>query len=204
MLGRAACHRRAARTTWSPEMAELDRSKARFEALYARTARRLLMFLMRRTQDAETARELCAESWAAAFEAWPRCRASGPEAEEAWLFGIARRRLAGYYRSGAVEMRAIERLRWTVPNIIAAADEALERAASLALLRAQLAQALSELPERRRRAISLRIVKGLSYPEIAQAMGCSEQAARAHVSRGLRGLERVIDHGEATGLLEGL
>lgn len=169
------------------------RSKAAFEDLYDRLAPRLLVSLCRRTQDVDAARELWAECWAAAFEGWPRCRAHGPHAEEAWVFGIARRRLADYYRSGAIERRALDRLRWSMPEYAAGEDEELARVAELDLFRDAVGVALSELPEQRRRAVSLRIIEELPYAEVAIRLGCSEQAARAHVSRGLRGLQQVID-----------
>jgi RNA polymerase sigma factor (sigma-70 family) len=170
-----------------------DRGKLAFEALYDRTAERLLVSLTRRTHDTEVAGELWAECWAAAFAGWPACRASGPAGEEAWLFGIARKRLADYWRAGAVERRALERLRWSVPAASSAEDEQLARIADLDALRDALADALATLPERRRRAVALRIVDGLSYPDVAARLGCSEDAARAQVSRGLRGLQRVIN-----------
>jgi RNA polymerase sigma factor (sigma-70 family) len=170
-----------------------DRSKRAFEALYDRTAQRLLVSLTRRTQDTDVAGELWAECWAAAFAGWQACRASGPEEEEAWLFGIARKRLADYWRAGAVERRALERLRWSVPAAAPGEDEELARIAELDALRDALADALAILPERRRRAVALRIVDGLSYPDVAARLGCSEDAARAQVSRGLRGLQRKLD-----------
>lgn len=126
------------------------RGKPEFEALYDRTADRLLVSLTRRTQDPEVAGELWAECWAAAFEEWPKCRASEPEQEEAWLFGIARRRLADYWRTGATERRALERLHWTVPAASHAEDEELVRIAELDALRDVLAEALAALPKARR------------------------------------------------------
>jgi DNA-directed RNA polymerase specialized sigma24 family protein len=95
---------------------------------------------------AKVARELWAECWAAAFDGWPRCRADEPEAEEAWVFGIARRRLADCYRSGAIERRALERLRWTAPAFEAAEDDELARVAELALLRDTVGAALAWTP----------------------------------------------------------
>ena len=168
-------------------------NKANFEALYDRTANRLLGSLARQTQDTEIAGELWAECWAAAFEAWPRCRAISPEEEEAWLFGIARNRLSDFWRTGAIRRRALERLRWTVPAGSAQEDDELARVAELDGLRDVVADALARLPERRRRAVGMRVVDGLTYPEIAARLGCSEQAARAQVSRGLRGLQQHID-----------
>jgi RNA polymerase sigma factor (sigma-70 family) len=180
-------------TTYGLVTATESHDQPEFEALYDRTADRLLVSLTRRTQDPDVAGELWAECWAAAFEGWPRCRANGPAEEEAWLFAIARRRLADYWRAGAIERRALERLRWTVPTASVGENRELARVAELDALRDVLADALRELPEKRRQAVGLRIVDGLSYPDIAVRLGCSEDAARAQVSRGLRGLQRHID-----------
>src|SRR5579859_6873522 len=86
--------------------------KASFEALYDRIAERLLIYLARRVRDPDAAAELWAECWAVAFEGWPRCRAAGPAEAEAWMFGVARNQLAAYYRTGAIQRRALEKLRW--------------------------------------------------------------------------------------------
>lgn len=175
-----------------------DRSKQAFEQLYDRCDRRLLVHLVRRVQDVDTATEIWAECWAAAFAAWPRCRAATAAETEAWLFGIARRQLAGYYRKGVVRRRTLERLRWTVPAVSEGDLGELERDADLAELRELLADGLATLPEMRRRAVELRVLGALPYPQVAARMGCSEQAARAHVSRGLRQLQRLIDEHDAT------
>ncbi len=163
-----------------------------FEALYDRVAERLLIYLARRVRDPDTAAELWAECWAAAFESWPRCRASGPGEAEAWVFGVARNQLAAYYRTGAIQRRAHEKLRWLAPPLAADEREWIDRAADLEALSPALDEALAELPQRRRQAVQLRVVEDLPYDAIARQLGCSEQTARAHVSRGLRRLERVL------------
>jgi RNA polymerase sigma factor (sigma-70 family) len=167
--------------------------KLAFEGVYRRDSRRLLLHLARRMQDLDAATELWAECWAVAFEGWGRCRAEGPGAEDAWVFGIARNLLASYYRSGAVARRALSRLQWTVPEIAPDEYAELEREAQLGEQRELLADALGRLPQRRRTAVQLRIVSGLGYGEVAARLGCSEQAARAHVSRGLRQLAELLD-----------
>ncbi len=172
---------------------ERDRSKEAFERLYERVAERLLAFIVRRLGDPEAAAELWGECWAVAFERWQGCRAKARGEEEAWLFGIARKQLAGYYRSGAIERRALARLGWSLPELDQAELDQLERIAELDGLKTLLADALAGLPPKRRRALRLRIVDGLPYSEVAGRMGCTEQAARAHVSRGLRGLATVLD-----------
>ncbi len=40
--------------------------------------------------------------------------------------------------------------------------------------------------------MQLRLVEDLPYGAIAERLGCSEQTARAHVSRGLRRFEHVL------------
>lgn len=178
--------------------------KARFTALYERSASRLLAWITRRLQDPEAATELWAECWAIAFERWPSCRAANDDAgAERWLFGIAQKRIAIYYRSAAIERRALERLRWSVPTLQESEADALAQSAGLETLRSLLADALSALPEKRRRAIQLRVVSGLPYREVAARLGCSEQAARAHVSRGLGRLARVVPQIEARELAGG-
>jgi RNA polymerase sigma factor (sigma-70 family) len=167
-------------------------SKTLFEALYDRAAERLLVYLARRVRDSDAAAELWSECWAVAFESWPRCRASGPEEAEAWLFGVVRNQLAAYYRTGAIKRRALEKLGWAVPVLAADEREWIDRVVELKTLSPALDVALAELPQKRRQAVQLRVVEDLPYDAIAERLGCSEQTARAHVSRGLRRLERVL------------
>ena len=90
---------------------------------------------------------------------------------------------------------ALGRLRWEVPALTGADElEELERSAELDALKPILAEALGRLPHKRRRAVELRIVAGQPYAQIAAELDCSEQAARANVSRGLRRLAELLDH----------
>jgi DNA-directed RNA polymerase specialized sigma24 family protein len=110
---------------------------------------------------------------------------------------------AAYYRTGAIRRRALERLRWEAPVLVDADEqEELERMAELEALRPVLAQALGSLPQKRRRAVELRIVAGLPYEQVAARLGCSEQAARASVSRGLRSLAKRIDQAQPNALTQ--
>jgi RNA polymerase sigma factor (sigma-70 family) len=172
---------------------ELDRSKLAFEELYDRVGRRLLLYLAGRMHDLDAATELWAECWAAAFAGWAGCRAGSAGELEAWMFGIARNQLGSYYRSGQIASRVVEQLRWAVPAVLDSDRAEIELDAELARLRVVLAGALAQLPTMRRKAVKLRVLEGLSYDQVAAALGCSEQAARAHVSRGLRQLERQMD-----------
>jgi DNA-directed RNA polymerase specialized sigma24 family protein len=55
------------------------------------------------------------------------------------------------------------------------------------------------LPPKQGAAVMLRYLQGLDYPEIAQALDCSEDSARANVYQGLRRLRRDLkDKGRTT------
>jgi DNA-directed RNA polymerase specialized sigma24 family protein len=79
-------------------------------ALYARHRDELLAFFVRRTSDTEVALDLWGETFAQALAGRGRYRGRSEEEAGAWLFGIARRQLARYYRRGSAERRAMTRL----------------------------------------------------------------------------------------------
>ena len=54
------------------------------------------------------------------------------------------------------------------------------------------AEVRGELPPERRRVLLLRWKHGLSYAEIADATGISEETARAHVSRARKSLQGIL------------
>ena len=63
------------------------------------------------------------------------------------------------------------------------------------------AQRSGRLSHDQREAMTLRVIEGRPYEEIARTLSCTEQAARARVSRGLRRLTRLLD-AESTQLRE--
>jgi RNA polymerase sigma factor (sigma-70 family) len=56
----------------------------------------------------------------------------------------------------------------------------------------QLAQTLLRLPDKRRIAVVLRHVVGLSYAEVADVLACPESTAKSHVRRGLDQLRGLV------------
>jgi RNA polymerase sigma factor (sigma-70 family) len=163
------------------------------DALYARHHDELLLFLVRRTADAEVALDLWAETFAQAVAGQSRFRGSTDAEAAAWLYSIARHQLAFYVRRGKAERRALERLGLERPP----ADEELlaeiEQRAQLDVLRSELSVALATLSDPVREAVRLRVVEERAYPDIARSLRITEQAARARVSRGLATLADVLD-----------
>ena len=158
------------------------------ERLYRRRAGEVLAFFARRVLVAEVAVDLMAETFAQAYR--DRCQFRGGTDEEAlaWLFGIARHCLSGYARRGSAERRALRRLGVERRALHDFELERIEELAGLREISDQLRGELDELDIEQREALRLRVVEELSYAEVALALGVSEEAARARVSRGLRAL----------------
>ena len=170
-----------------------------FAALYDREARTVLVFIARRTLDPELALDLTAETFAQAFRGRRAFRGGTAMEERAWLFTIARRQISHYHRRGTIERRALEALGATVPTVHEDDLREIEEAAGLDALRSTLGDELARLNADQRAALQLRVVEERSYPEVADALGVSEQTARARVSRGLRALARALEPRIATG-----
>lgn len=169
-----------------------------FSELYGNEAESVLIFLTRRTFDAETAVELTAETFAIALRSWGKLRGLAREQQRAWLFTVARRQLGRYVRRARVERRAIERLGIQVPAVDHDDLLLIERRAGLGELRVALGRELARLSVEQRQALSLRVVDERPYAEIAEMLGVSEDTVRARVSRGLRRLTRALEQHQAT------
>lgn len=168
--------------------------------LYREHSPLLLRYLMRRTFDAQAAVELMAETFAVAYERRASCRQPG--AARAWLFGIADNLLREFFRSGRIERAAVERLGVDVPAVEHDDLVRIEDLAGTAELRSAVVAALRGLSTEHRVALDLRIVQERSYGEVAEAMGVSEQTARARVSRALKKLKTVVAETTPSEVLE--
>jgi RNA polymerase sigma-70 factor (ECF subfamily) len=155
-----------------------------FGVFYDRHIRALLGYFVRRTGDAEVAADLAAETFASALVARRRFRPGGAPAS-AWLYTIARRRLADFHRKGRVD----DRLRRSL---------AMERrpvgdddARVIRMLADDTATTLlAGLPDEQRDAVAAHVVAGRGYDEVAVESRVTEAAVRQRVSRGLRTLRR--------------
>jgi RNA polymerase sigma-70 factor (ECF subfamily) len=162
-----------------------------FIALYDGHAEPLLRYFARRTLDAEVAFDLTAETFGEAFASRARFDPSRGDAV-AWLFGIAHHELGSYLRRLSVERRARTRLGIREHALSEDDHERIEAMIDFAAVGRQVRSALQTLPSEQREAVVYRVVDELSYEQIADRIGCSQDAARARVSRGLRLLGRTL------------
>lgn len=172
------------------------------DGLYRAHSRQLLIYFARRTIDADTATDLVAETFAAAFRDRRQFRGRTGDEAAAWLFGIARHQLASYYRRGSVERDAMRRL---VLERRGLSDEELERIeelAGIAALRARVRDRVQELDPRDQEILRLRVVEERGYEEIAAALAVGEDAVRARVSRALKRLRALVEERDDPDALE--
>jgi RNA polymerase sigma factor (sigma-70 family) len=164
---------------------------AGFVALYDVHAESLLRYFVQRTLDPEIAFDLTAETFAEAFASRDRFDPQRGD-EGGWLYGIARHELGSYLRRLRVERRARERLGITARSLSGGDYERIEALIDFGAVVRQVRSALQDLPAEQRQAVVYRVIDELSYDQIAERIGCSQDAARARVSRGLRTLARTL------------
>lgn len=172
-----------------------SREPEMFGVLFERHAEPMLAFFARRTLDAEAAAELVAETFAEAFASRRRFRDEGVDGV-GWLYGIGKHLLSRYFRAGEVEARARRRLGMPERTVGDSDYERIEELIDFERIGRAIAQAFALLSEEQRDALTLRVIEGRPYQEVAEALRCTEETARARVSRGLKRLATTIDRTE--------
>ena len=164
-----------------------------FGAFYDAYFDDLLRYLTRCTCDAEAGLDLTAESFAQAYLSRHRFRGTTGGEAAAWLYRIAKRQLARYFKRGNAELKAVQRLGLERPELDPRAQREIEQLAALDELRAVLRGELDDLPPAHREALWLRVVEELPCREVANRLAISEPAARTRVSRALKALVGALE-----------
>jgi RNA polymerase sigma-70 factor (ECF subfamily) len=156
---------------------------AAFSEFYERHVEAVFRWFRKRLDWA--ASDLTAETFARAWLCRGRFRDERSGSALPWLLGIAANVLADTIRRDRVETRARERL--GLPTDLASEDgySAVEERLSPRLA---LKQALGSLSDQERKALELRVVHELPYPQVARRLAIRPAAARLRVSRALRRL----------------
>jgi RNA polymerase sigma-70 factor (ECF subfamily) len=161
-------------------------SSEAFGEFYRRHVAAVHRFLATRVPG-EVAGELTAETFARAFLSLGRFRDLAGGSGRPWLLGIAGNLVGTYFERRRIDSRARERLGMPLTSYDLDLDAANDRI-DANRLSVPLETALKALPTHQRTAVELRVVAGLPYRDVAQALGCSEIAARIRVSRALGSL----------------
>lgn len=162
---------------------EASHDSAAFAELYGRHVEAVYGWLRRRIEWA--ASDLTAETFARAWLNRGRFRDERDRSALPWLLGIAANLLADAARHDRIEAQARERL--GLPLDLAHEDGFTEVEQRLSP-RVALAKHVESLAPGERDAVELRIVRELSYEEVAERLEIRAAAARLRVSRALRRL----------------
>jgi RNA polymerase sigma-70 factor (ECF subfamily) len=148
---------------------------------------RLLRFLTGLVGDVEVARELCQDTFLAAYRALPGTR--GELKLSAWLHTIALNRARSFHRR--------RRLRSFVP--LDDSHSVSQDNQESVVLSDSVRRVLHRLPEKYAHVLLLQVVSGLSCKEISEIVGCSEGAVKVRLLRARESFRRLYREEERGG-----
>jgi RNA polymerase sigma factor (sigma-70 family) len=154
-----------------------------FEAAFLKHYRPVLAYAMRRTDTAEQAEDVAADTFAIAWRRWD----STPIELLPWLYGVARRVLANAHRTQSRQVALATRVATrdqatSAPDLSDGVIEAVE-----------IRRALRSLSPADREALMLTEWEGLSVRDAARLLGCSAGALHVRLHRARRRLAARLD-----------
>ncbi|HEV3000739.1 MAG TPA: sigma-70 family RNA polymerase sigma factor [Solirubrobacteraceae bacterium] len=159
-----------------------------FAELFERYADDIHRYVARRL-GRETADDLLAETFAAAFGQRRRYDLSHPHARP-WLYGIATNLIRDHRRAEARRLRALART--PEPDAHEPMADAVASQVSARAARRELSDALAALPARQRDVLLLFAWADLDYAEIATALGVPVGTVRSRLHRARRRLAEAV------------
>lgn len=166
-----------------------------FAGIFTRHLDAVHGYLSRRA-GRETADDLAGEVFRVAFERRRAFDLDRPSARP-WLYGIAANVLRRHQRDGWRRLRAHRRFELQEPTQVEDTADISVAALDAARQRVQLNAALQALTRRDRDALLLHVWEGLSYAEVAEALGVPRGTVRSRLNRARRQLRSVLDQQES-------
>jgi RNA polymerase sigma-70 factor (ECF subfamily) len=157
-----------------------------FEEAMKSLEREVMRFLMRSTGDREDSLDLFQETWLRAYRAYTRLKSA--DGLRPWVFSIAANLCRNRVRDRARRARVIAS---DGRDPVAAAELAPAAIHDSPEVAISLRRALMALPGKQGRAFLMRKFAGFEYHEIAAALNCSPESARASVYQALKKLKSL-------------
>jgi len=187
-------------SAWEGEDAVLLEAVARnqdadaYRILFDRYYARVFVFVQRRVNDRELAREVVSDAF---FEVWSGAQSFRGESKiSSWIFGIARfKSLEAIRRRGRLKRS----------RVVATDDETMARFAGDENQNARIearqdlervGAALERLPDAQREALEFSVLEGFGIDEIAARQSVSRDTVKTRISRARKGLRRVLGDAE--------
>ncbi len=156
-----------------------------FGELYRMLAPRIHRFASFRCSDDTLAEDLTHETFVQAHRALTRYEHRSADLFVQWLYGIARRVVAGYYR----RRRPTEQVSPNLPAAGSAGAEGIDRIAGDLAVR----EAVEALTPDQRQVVELRFFRGMSHEEIANVVDRRSGAVRSLQFRALQALRETLE-----------
>jgi RNA polymerase sigma-70 factor, ECF subfamily len=174
---------------------ERDDARA-FDEIVRRHKNRIYSYVCRMTHDAPDAEDLTQEVFIRAYQSIGRFRADA--AVDTWLYRIATNLVIDRFRRVKRAPQQWEPLDpeddflGALPDTDRESDP--EATAQLDELQRQVRKAVSTLPPKLRGAVVLHDIEGLSYEEVAEALGCPVGTVKSRLFNGRNLLRRKLAH----------
>lgn len=159
-----------------------------FRTLYQRYSGDVFRFALYLSGNRSDAEDITSETFVRAWTSSARIRA---DTVKGYLFTIARNLYLRGLRRSRRDVELQRPIEDTAPDPLAMAEQKAQFRAVLARLR--------ELPEVDRSAVLLRAVEGLTYEEIARALGISLAAVKTKIHRARLSFADLRNHQEERG-----
>ena len=170
-------------------MDELAPMPPPFEEALHRHEGEIMRFLVRSTRDHDDALDLFQETWLRAYRAYPRLDSAA--GLRPWLYRIATNLCLNRTRARVRRSRVIAETSVADEGQLALATAQTNHASPEGVI--HLRAAIAKLPRKQRAALIMRKFGGLEYDEIALALECSCESARAGVYQALKKLKAVLE-----------
>jgi RNA polymerase sigma-70 factor (ECF subfamily) len=162
-----------------------SREPQAFVELYTSYVGRVYRYVHARVANQRDAEDLTSQVFLDALKSLPSYRSRAPFA--AWLFSIARQRVADYYRHGKQATHA------NIDDIpLSSGENVLQHVIHEENLDA-LAEVVTRLDEQEQELLRLRFAAEMTFVEIAALLGCKEDAVKKRFYRLLARLQNQLE-----------
>jgi RNA polymerase sigma-70 factor (ECF subfamily) len=170
-------------------MAQLALGKRdHLEPLLRRYANPLLTFIQRMVGDRHRSEELFQEVFLAVW--LKRRQYQFPRPFKPWLYQIALNKCRAAFRTRAPAAATLDDGSPASPSAPDPSPAEMAIATETATL---VASAVAQLPPQQRMVVVLRVWEGLSYAEIADAVGRAEATVRSNMHHGLAAMRKYLE-----------
>jgi RNA polymerase sigma-70 factor (ECF subfamily) len=167
-----------------------------FDEIVRRHKLRIFSYVCRMTHDLPEAEDLTQEVFIRAYQSLHRFRAEA--AVDTWLYRIATNLVIDRFRRNQrapqawVPLDAEDDILGALPATERDSDP--EATAQLGELQREVRKAVQTLPPKLRGAVVLHDIEGLSYEEVAEALGCPVGTVKSRLFNGRNLLRRKLAH----------